>query len=116
MRAFLLPLTNALAAGALASSAQAEEPAAATRDAAARLLCMSTAQSRAEIFGHKLLDPFQCMREAALRYQAEALGARLCRLGEIMLYEINLLHQNGRVQKVLVDAVSGRPHSGRIEK
>lgn len=113
MRAVLIVLTTALAALA-ATRARAEE--ALNRESSVRLSCMSTEQWRKETFGQKLLDPFQCMRETALHHQAEALGARLCRLGELVLYEINLLHQNGRVQRVLVDAVSGRPHSGRSEK
>ena len=41
--------------------------------------------------------------------RAEALSTRLCRKGELLLYEIDLLRRDGRVLKVFVDAVSGKP-------
>lgn len=85
-------------------------------DQPARLRCMTVADTRKAIVKMSLLDPLRCMRETAARLQAEALGARLCQLGEAMLYEINLLHHDGRVQKAYVDAANGRPHSGRIDK
>lgn len=113
MRAILIAVTTALAASAAAHARAEDAP---PREPLVRLHCMSTVESRDIIVGQKLLDPFQCMRETALRHQAEALGARLCRLGDAMLYEVKLLTQSGHVQKVLVDAVSGRPHAGRIEK
>ncbi|MGD9545194.1 MAG: PepSY domain-containing protein [Methylocystis sp.] len=72
------------------------------------------AQARAKMEASKLADPFQCMREAALRLQGEPLGARLCQLGEGLIYEISLLRKDGHIIKLLVDAFSGRPHSSSI--
>lgn len=106
--------------GAGAHESARENPAHENHEAAheqtSRLRCMSVADTRKAIVKMSLFDPLRCMRETAARLQAEALGARLCQLGEAMLYEINLLHHDGRVQKAYVDAASGRPHSGRIDK
>lgn len=113
MRVIPLALIAAVAADAAVAVVRAEE---AATPPPPRLQCLTTAQTREALSGQKLLDPFQCMRETAHHHQAEALGARLCRLGEALLYEINLLHHDGRIQKFLVDAVTGRPHSGRVEK
>ncbi len=85
-------------------------------DAQGHMQCFSPAQGREAMAGQKLVDPFACMRETARRMQAEALNARLCRLGEALLYEISILNHDGRVQRIFVDAASGRPHPGRMEK
>lgn len=82
----------------------------------ARLNCFSTAQTRAEIEARRLVDPLSCMRDSALREQGEPLGARLCRHGEVFVYEINLLRPDGRIVKLMVDAKSGRPHSAQTGK
>ena len=49
------------------------------------------------------------MRAESNANQADALSTRLCRLGELFLYEINLLRRDGRVIRVFVDAASGKP-------
>lgn len=85
-------------------------------DEAPRLQCLSMAQARDTMQTRKLVDPFQCMRETASRLPGEPLGARLCGLGEALLYEISLLRPDGHIVKILVDAVSGRPHPGRADK
>ncbi|AZG75474.1 PepSY domain-containing protein [Methylocystis rosea] len=83
-------------------------------DAPARLQCFTMAQARSQMEAQKLADPFRCMRDIALRLQAEPLGARLCQLGEGLIYEISLLRRDGHIVKILVDAFSGRPHSSSI--
>ncbi len=85
-------------------------------DAPARLNCLSMAQARVKMEANKLVDPFQSMREAAMRLPGEPLGARLCELGEALFYEISLLRQDGHIVKILVDAITGRPHSERPDK
>ncbi|WP_457795723.1 PepSY domain-containing protein [Methylocystis sp. S23] len=75
--------------------------------------CFSTAQTREKIEAHKLTDPFACMQAAAREHGGEALGARLCRLDESYIYEITLLRPDGRIVKLMFDAATGRPHSGR---
>jgi hypothetical protein len=74
--------------------------------------CFSTAQTRERIEAHRLVDPFACMRAATREHQGEALGARLCRIDELFLYEISLLRPDGRILRLLFDAATGKPHSG----
>jgi uncharacterized membrane protein YkoI len=75
--------------------------------------CFSTAQTREKIEAHRLTDPFACMRAAARELGGEALGARLCRTDDFFIYEISVLRPDGRIVRHLVDAATGRPHSGR---
>lgn len=100
----------AIAAGA--GAARAAEEAERAEHAPARPQCFSTAQSRERIEAHKLVDPFACMRAAAREHQGEALGARLCHLDELFVYEISLLRPDGRILRLLFDAATGKPHSG----
>lgn len=108
-RSFLTAAAIAAAAG----SARAEDPAehVAERPAPKRQ-CFSTAQTREKIEAHKLVDPFSCMRTAAHEHNGEALGARLCRHDETLIYEISLLQPDGRIVKLLFNAMTGKPHSG----
>lgn len=80
-----------------------------------QLECFSVAQTRREIAQHKLADPFPSMQAASSLAQAEPLSARLCRSGDVFVYEINLLRKDGRIVKALVDAASGKPHPARPE-
>ncbi|WP_442754721.1 PepSY domain-containing protein [Methylocystis sp. JAN1] len=103
----------ALAAAAFAAAfgcARAEE---AAERAPPHRQCFSTAQTREKIEAHKLTDPFVCMRAAAREHGGEALGARLCRLDDFFIYEISVLRPDGRIARVLFDAATGKPHSGR---
>jgi uncharacterized membrane protein YkoI len=107
----------ALAAAAFAAAlgcARAEEAAERTAEhAPGRRQCFSTDQTREKIEAHKLTDPFLCMRAAAREHGGEALGARLCRLDDSFIYEISVLRPDGRIARVLFDAATGKPHSGR---
>jgi uncharacterized membrane protein YkoI len=78
--------------------------------------CFSTTQTRERIEAHKLSDPFECMRAAAREHQGEALGARLCHIDELFIYEISLLRPDGRILRVLFDAATGKPHSGHRDR
>jgi hypothetical protein len=97
------------ATAAAACSARAEDP------PPARMQCFTMAQARGKIEAHKLADPFRSMRELALRLQGEPLGAKLCQLGEGLVYEISLLRRDGHIVKIHVDAFSGRTRSGAID-
>lgn len=99
----------ATAAFARATFARAEDA-----PAAAAMQCFTMAQARGKMEAHKLADPFRSMRETALRLQGEPLGARLCQLGEGLIYEISLLRRDGHIVKIFVDAFSGQPHSGFV--
>ncbi|MGO9005887.1 MAG: PepSY domain-containing protein [Beijerinckiaceae bacterium] len=75
---------------------------------AAERVCFSAAQTREKIGAHKLAEPFRLMKTAANRFQAEAIGVKLCRWGEEFIYEINLLRRDGHVIHVFVNAGNGQ--------
>jgi hypothetical protein len=106
-RAFAVAVLAATAAAV--RSARAEDP------PPAHMQCFTMAQTRGKIEAHKLADPFRSMRELALRLQGEPLGAKLCQLGEGLIYEISLLRRDGHIVKIHVDAFSGRTRSGAID-
>lgn len=105
-----------VAVAALAATAAFARPTAARVEEllGARMQCFTMAQARGKIETHKLADPFRSMREIALRLQGEPLGARLCQLGEGLIYEISLLRRDGHIVKIHVDALSGQPHSSSV--
>lgn len=117
LSAVLFKTRSALAAAAIAAAfgcARAEEAADRMAERTPpRRQCFSTAQTREKIEAHQLTDPFACMRAAAREHGGEALGARLCRLDDLFVYEISVLRLDGRIVKLLFDAATGRPHSGR---
>jgi hypothetical protein len=79
------------------------------KEGSAALECFSVAQTRQKIAQHQLAEPFPLMRAESSANQADALSTRLCRIGELFLYEINLLRRDGRVIRIFVDAASGKP-------
>ncbi len=70
--------------------------------------CLTAAQARETIALHKLAEPFRLMIIAARRFQAEAIGVKLCRRKDEFIYEISLLRRDGRVIHVFMNAVSGK--------
>ena len=92
------------AACAWASAALAEAP----RPANPKPVCLSAAETRDEVKAHKLLEPFAALKFAAAQRKAEALSARLCHNGDEFVYEITLLHRDGRLVHVQMDASSGK--------
>ncbi|MBI1981349.1 MAG: hypothetical protein HYS63_07335 [Methylocystis sp.] len=90
-RAFAVAALAATAVSACAAHAEDPPP--------AHKQCFTMAQARGKIETHQLADPFKSMREAALRLQGEPLGARLCQLGEGLIYEISLLRRDGHIVK-----------------
>lgn len=73
-------------------------------DPARPRLCYSTAETRDKIAAHDLSEPFRVMRSEASRLHAEAIGAKLCRWSEDLVYEISLLRRDGRIIRIFVDA------------
>jgi uncharacterized membrane protein YkoI len=92
---------------ALALNLAAAAPALAAQPAPERE-CYSAAQTRERITLRKLVEPFRLMANAANRFQAEAIGAKLCRWKEELVYEITLLRRDGRVIHVFTNAASGQ--------
>ena len=70
-------------------------------------VCFSTPETREKILAHGLIEPFRVMRSAASRSQAEAIGIKLCRWSEELVYEMSLLRRDGRVIHVNVNAKTG---------
>lgn len=70
-------------------------------------VCFSTAETREKILAHGLSEPFRAMRSAANRSQAEAIGVKLCRWNEELVYEMSLLRRDGRIIRVYVNAKTG---------
>jgi hypothetical protein len=77
-------------------------------DAARPRLCYSTAETRDKIASHGLFEPFHMMLAEASKLQAEAIGARLCRWSDELVYEISLLRRDGHVIHIFIDAKDGR--------
>ena len=48
------------------------------------------------------------LKAAAAEFKAEALSAKLCRSGEEFVYEIALLHRDGRLLHVVTNALTGK--------
>jgi uncharacterized membrane protein YkoI len=71
-------------------------------------VCFSAAETRDKILALGLFEPFHAMRSAAGRLQAEALGVKLCRWSDELVYELSLLRHDGRVIRVFIDAKTGQ--------
>ncbi len=99
-RAAVLILATACAD---ARAAEAEPHAAALRP-----LCLGAAETRDEVKAHKLIEPFVALKSAAQQRKAEALSARLCHTGDEFIYEITLLHRDGRLTRVEMEATTGK--------
>ncbi|MGB6176924.1 MAG: hypothetical protein WBF43_11475, partial [Methylocella sp.] len=50
-------------------------------------VCFSTAETREKIPALGLVEPFRVMQSVASRSQAEAIGVKLCRWSEELVYE-----------------------------
>jgi uncharacterized membrane protein YkoI len=101
---FPAPVVLALAAAACAAAV----PARAQSPAAGKKVCFVTSETREEIKIHHLVESFVALKTAAAAVKAEALSAKLCRLGEEFVYEIALLHRDGRLVHVVINAVTGK--------
>jgi uncharacterized membrane protein YkoI len=75
---------------------------------AQRPVCLPPSEAREEIKARHFLEPFAVLRSAAAQFKAEALSAKLCRLGDEFVYEIALLHRDGRLVHAVMNAATGR--------
>ena len=100
----------ALVFSALALAVLAAPPARADGDARppARKTCLSAAETREEIKQAHLREPFAALKFAAQHFKAEALSARLCRIDDEFVYEIALLHKDGKYFHAHVSATTGK--------
>ena len=73
-----------------------------------RIVCLSASETRDEVKAHKLLEPFAALKSAAQQRKAEPLSAKLCHIGDEFIYEITLLHRDGRLTHVQMEAGTGK--------
>ena len=71
-------------------------------------VCLNAAETREVVKSRRLLEPFAALKFAAGQRKAEALSARLCRSGDDFVYEITLLHRDGRLVHVEMEAATGK--------
>lgn len=72
-------------------------------------VCYTTAETREKILAHGLFEPFHALRSAANKLQAQAIGVKLCRWREELVYELSLLRRDGHIVRLSVDAKTGQP-------
>jgi hypothetical protein len=79
-------------------------------DADVRLkpICLNAAETREAVKAHKLLEPFVALKTTASQRKAEALAARLCRSDDEFIYDVTLLHRDGHLAHVEIEAGSGK--------
>ena len=71
-------------------------------------VCLNAAETREEVKSRHLIEPFAALKFAAAQRKAEALSARLCHNGDQFIYEITLLHRDGRLVHVEMEADTGK--------
>jgi hypothetical protein len=76
--------------------------------ASPRLLCLPQSETREEVKARRLLEPFKVLKSASAQLKAEALSAKLCHIGDEFVYEIALLHRDGRFVHVVMNAATGK--------
>jgi hypothetical protein len=91
-----------------APAARAAEATATEVHAAPKAICLPPNETREEIKARRLLEPFAVLKSAAAQFKAEALSAKLCHLDDEFVYEIALLHSNGRFVHVVMNATTGK--------
>lgn len=75
---------------------------------ASKTVCLPPTETREEIKAHHLLEPFAVLKSAAAQFKAEALSAKLCHVDEEFVYEIALLHRDGKFVHVVMNAATGK--------
>ena len=76
--------------------------------APAKPVCLNAADTREQVKAHKLIEPYAALKSAARERKAEALSAKLCVSGDDYIYEITLLHRDGRLNHVQMEAGTGK--------
>jgi uncharacterized membrane protein YkoI len=95
-------------AAVLGLATTSTEARAADADVRLKPICLNAAETREAVKAHKLLEPFVALKTAAAQRKAEALSARLCYSNDEFIYEITLLHHDGHLAHVEIEADSGK--------
>jgi hypothetical protein len=106
--ALMCSAAQAAAVGCAFMGCPAAEAAEIESHAVAKPVCLSAAETRELVKSRRLLEPFAALKFAAGQRKAEALSARLCRSGDDFIYEITLLHRDGRLVHVEMEAATGK--------
>ena len=61
-------------------------------------VCLNAAETREMVKSHHLLEPFAALKFAGAQRKAEALSASSAADGDDFIYEITLLHRDGRLR------------------
>jgi uncharacterized membrane protein YkoI len=101
-------ILSLLTVGAFLLWAPAARAAEAEVHVASKPTCLPPNEGREEIKAHHLLEPFAVLKSAAAQFKAEALSAKLCHQEEEFVYEIALLHRDGRFVHVVMNASTGK--------
>ena len=98
-----------LAAATFSARAGDPEP---PHPASVKPVCLGAEDTREEVKAHKLIEPYAALKAAAQVRKAEALSAKLCTNGDDFVYVITLLHHDGRLTHVQMEAGTGKlvPH------
>jgi uncharacterized membrane protein YkoI len=75
---------------------------------APKKICLSAAETREQIKASHFIEPFAALKFAAQHFKSEALSAKLCRNEDDFVYEIALLHRDGKFFRAHVSALTGK--------
>ncbi len=76
--------------------------------AAAKQECLSAKDSREMVLSGHLLEPLQVMKNLTSLSRSEPVSIKLCRWDSVYIYDVTLLHRDGKLLRVFVDAISGK--------
>jgi len=73
----------------------------------AQQACLSSVETQEAVSEKRAVAPVVALRSAKVHAGGEPLRARLCRHDENLAYLVTALRKDGKVLRVVVDAVSG---------
>src|SRR5580658_8243243 len=109
-----IAVSAALFAPSLAAAAEADTHVVAKaaepepHAAAPKKICLSAAETREQIKASHFIEPFAALKFASQHFKSEALSAKLCRNEDDFVYEIALLHRDGKFFRAHVSALTGK--------
>jgi hypothetical protein len=84
------------------------------QDAPSRPDCLSTSEIRDAMATRKILEPMTAVRNAVRLTHSEPLRSQLCRSKDGLQYELTLLRRDGKVVRVILNAINGALISSRV--
>lgn len=85
-------------------------------EAAPRRACLAPYEARQIVASQHLIEPLQVMRAMGSLSRAEPVSIKLCDWGQAYVYEVILLHREGRLLRVFVDGITGKTVSPKPEQ